>query len=262
MKDKKAAARTNSQTTLEQFAEAADAEGAADTTAAGAIEGAGAVEEAGGTARDVVAGTIGGAAAGAAGAIGENEPEGEDHVTAFERLIAKLVGIVENAEFTSGTLVGDIRDTMLDLFKSRPKTWSQMSEAEQRDTSKGLENVAKLLLRKLTIVIAEQDEVSVHATLKGYSVKGGAFKLNAEAKGDEETALRLFEMDGHAVVIMSAEAERFFGQRKDADVLADQPTLPLASDAPASASPADNSDLDPDAPEAEDKVESESTADD
>src|SRR5215213_213236 len=109
----------------------------ADTVAAGAIEGAQAVAEAGGDAHEVAVGAIGGAAAGTAEAEEEarasaeeeapaTEPaepasEGEDHITQFEKRCERLIGIVEDAEFESGTLVGDIRDTMLEIFKNRPK---------------------------------------------------------------------------------------------------------------------------------------------
>jgi hypothetical protein len=217
---------------------------AADTTAAGAIEGAGAVEQAGGTPDEVVAGAIGGAAAGTAEATGANDSDGgEDHITAFDRQMERLVGIAENAEFESGTLVGDIRDSLLDLFRTRPKVWSAMSEAEQRDVAKALENAAKLFVRKVVRVVAEEDLVSVSATLKGYSAKGDVFKLNAEARGDEDTALDLFRMDGHDVVIMSADAQRFVGQRKDAEVQPDQPALTLEPPQAGAEHPEDNSDL-------------------
>jgi hypothetical protein len=154
------------------------------------------------------------------------ETEG-DHITEFDQRVERLTKIAEDAEFESGTLLGDIRDTMLEQFKHRPKPWSQMSESEQRDLAKALENSARTLLRKLVIVVAEEDLPSVHATLKGYGVKGDIFSLKAEARGDEETALQLFKLDGHDVVLMSASADRFLSQRKDPDVQPDQPGLAL-----------------------------------
>lgn len=142
--------------------------------------------------------------------------------TAFERRIARLSEIAEEAEFESGSLLGDVRDLVVDLFKQRPKPWSQLSEMEQRDTVKGIEVTARVIIRKLVTVIAEEDEISVHATLTGYSVDGDTFKLKATAKGDEDTAIQLFRLDGHEVVLISADSKRFNGQRKDPDVQADQ----------------------------------------
>jgi hypothetical protein len=161
--------------------------------------------------------------------------EAVDHVDEFERRIETLTGIAESAEFESGSLLGDIRDTIVEIFKHRPKPWSQMSEAEQRDMARGIEQSARTLVRKIVVVVAEEDLVSVQATLKGYSAKGGTFKLNAEARGDEETARLLFEMDGHEFVIMSADATRFLGQKGDAAVQPDAPALPF-SDPPAEGS--------------------------
>lgn len=160
--------------------------------------------------------------------------EGDDHIEIFDKHVERLMSIAEQAEFESGTLVGDIRDTMLDVFKNRPKPWSQLSEAEQRDLAKALDNVAKTFIRKVVRVVAEEDLFSIDGVIKGYSGKGGAFKVNIEARGDEQTATELFKMDGHDVVIMSADASRFTGQKKDAEVQPDQPAFGFA-DPPAGA---------------------------
>lgn len=168
----------------------------------------------------------------------------EDHISAFDKRVQRLTEIAIEAEFAGGSLVGDIRDTLLDLFKHRPKPWSQMSADEMRDTGKGLETIAKTLIRKIVLVVAEEDDVSVPATIKGYSVKGDTFQLKVEASGDEETAIELFRMDGHDVVILRADAKRFHGQKRDAEVIPDQAALAFADDQPKSADhPGDDSDL-------------------
>lgn len=216
---------------------------AADTTAAGAIEGAGAALEAGGTPRDVAAATIGGAAAGQAEAIADDEAPTGDGETELDRKIERLSLIAEQAEFESGSLVGDIRDAIVEQYKNRPKPWSQLSEGEQRTLYSNLEHVAKLLLKKLVRVIAEEQDVSVPATLNGYSVDGNTFKLKVVANGDEETAAELFKMDGHEVVLIRADAKRFHGERKPGEVQPDQLGLTFADGEPREAPPADDSDL-------------------
>lgn len=148
--------------------------------------------------------------------------------SAFDARIERLSRIAEEAEFDSGTLVGDIRDLIVDLYKSRPKPWSQMSSGDQRDIYRAAEDVAKKVLRKLVIVVAEEDEISVHAKLNGYSADGETFKLKATVQADEETALQLFRLDGHEVVILSADATRFTGQRRDPAVMPDQGALEFA----------------------------------
>jgi hypothetical protein len=169
--------------------------------------------------------------------------EAEDHIDAHEANLERLVAIAEGAAFESGTLVGDIRDTLMDIFKNRRVPWSQMSEIEQRDTAKAFETIAKVFIRKTVLIVAEEDLASVTGTLKGYSAKGGLFKCSVEANGDEETAQQLFNMDGHSVVIMSADHERFTGQKKDAEVQPDAPALPFADSEETEQPPADDSDL-------------------
>lgn len=159
---------------------------------------------------------------------GGSEPA-DDHITAHDRAIERLQRIAEEAAFESGSLVGDIRDALLDLFRARPKPWSQMSAGEQADTNRTLEQMAKNLLRKLVIVLAEEEDVSIHATLKGYAVDGETFKLKVQAKGDEQTATELFRMDGHEIILIRADARRHFGQRRDAEVVPDQPELGFES---------------------------------
>jgi hypothetical protein len=167
----------------------------------------------------------------------------EDHIAEFDARVEKLVKIAEDAKFESGTLLGDIRDTMLEQFKHQPKPWSNMSQIEQRDLGKVFENAARLFVRKTVLIVAEEDLVSVQGTLKGYSGKGGDFKATIEARGDEDTALELFKMDGHAVVIMSADATRFEGQRKDVETQPDQPALGFSDGPTGEQPPADDSDL-------------------
>lgn len=254
----------------------------ADTVAAGAIEGAGAALEAGGDPRDVAAAAIGGAAAATAEAVGEtgdrvdsgDKPEEkagtetgtetvaeEDEVPvldpldadAFDDRLARLVEMCEEAEFESGTLVGDIRDLLIEDAKHRPKPWSQMNQRQQGDFVRAAEEVARKIIGKVVIVLAEQDDITVHATLKGYAADGGTFKLKLVARGDMEVAQQLYALDGHEVVLISADSKRFTGQRRDPPIAPDQGALTFAdppggeakeeirSDPPAH--PADDSDL-------------------
>lgn len=155
-----------------------------------------------------------------------------DVETEFDKRLNTLSKLAEEAEFESGSLVGDIRDGLLDVIKHRPKPWAQMLADEQRDLAKTLETIAKTVIRKIVFVIAEQDDVSVGAVLKGHTVKGDTFVLKAEAKGDEDTALQLFRLDGKEVVIISADATRFLKERKAVPIDPDQRALAFADPAP------------------------------
>lgn len=147
---------------------------------------------------------------------------------AFEKRLDDLVELCVNADFESGSLLGDIRDFFIEDCKHRPKSWSQMSSSQQRDYARSAEERARLIIRKVALVIAEQDDITVHATLKGYSADAGTFKLKLVARGDLEVAGQLYALDGHDVVLISADSKRFGGQRKEAENLPDQAKLEFA----------------------------------
>jgi hypothetical protein len=166
---------------------------------------------------------------GEAGAGDGNEPA--DHIEAFDNQMDRLETMAVEAEFESGTLVGDIRDLIVGIFKERPKPWSQMSQSQQRDVGKMAEAVAEKVIRKAVRVIAEQDDITVHAALKSYS-SGDGFDIKLKAASDEETALQLYRLQGHDVVLISADSNRFKGQKKPIDTQPDEPDLPFSDPRP------------------------------
>ncbi len=145
-----------------------------------------------------------------------NDLEGQHNAT-----IDRLYRMVEEAEFEGRTLLGDLRDNVLDFIKSRPRVWSQMSNAEQRDLAKAIEFMAKEFTRKAVLLIAAEDTPTILAQLKTYSCADG-FKIQLTAPDDAETAKQLYDMHGLQVILMRADAQRFQNVRKDADTDPDQ----------------------------------------
>lgn len=155
----------------------------------------------------------------------------EDDLDPHERNLEKLTQLAIDCEFESGTLVGDIRDLMLRLYKERAKNWSQLSAGEQRDVVAMTTVVAKKVIRKIVRVIAEEDKVAIHASLKGYSASDG-FDIKLKSNFDEETALELFRMNGKEVILTLADASPYEGQKKDPSIDEDQAPLPFADERP------------------------------
>lgn len=155
----------------------------------------------------------------------EAPPEPAFEEEEFDPEIERLLQIAERAEFEAGTLTGDLRDAMLEMFRNRKKPWDMLSETEQRTIAQGLDNVARLFLRKAVVVVAEQDAPSVHAKLSGFNIKDGAIKGTFTAVGDIESVTRLFALDGHEVILLSADSRPFHGQRRDPDIDPDAPEL-------------------------------------
>lgn len=173
----------------------------------------------------------------------------------FERRIARLTSLVENAEFEGGSAFGDLRDCILDLYKQRPKLWSAMPPSEQTDLVRHIEGIAKQVLEKVVLVIAQEDDLTIEGTLlPAFNVKGESVEV--KIKLDHVLADDLpdiYRLTGHKVVIVDASSKRFMSARREHNLGKDQPDLPFASSAPSAPReivsptpaehPADDSDL-------------------
>jgi hypothetical protein len=165
------------------------------------------------------------------------QPTDLDEQSARERHFERLSNMVADAAFESGTALGDLCDLILDLFKHRRKLWAAMTPSEQSETMRHVEKMAKPILWKIVRVIAEEESDTIAATLDGYSAKDG-FKISLKAVADEDTAMALWKMAGHAVVIISADDKRFSSRRRPIPVGQDQVEMAFADDAaPRSAAP-------------------------
>ena len=155
----------------------------------------------------------------------EDEPEG------VSSLAAQRLGIIaSSAPLQSGTLAGDVRDTLLDLFKTRPKTWGQMTEAEQSDIGRALEYAARELVKGAVDVIrADGVESPVKAILEGFADKGDV-KASLKVKtGDEDdanrTILSLHKWRGKLVLVTLASADDYMGESRGFEPAPDQAGL-------------------------------------
>lgn len=149
-----------------------------------------------------------------------------DHTEEFARSLAEIERVVLNAEFESGRLLINMRDLLLGMFKAKPKKWSEMSEQEMRDLGKQLESQASTIIKKICHVVAEGEEISVAGKLDKYS-NSGSFSLSISAANDEDAALALYRMQGHDVIIMSADAKRFLDSN-EVEVIPDQASMQFA----------------------------------
>lgn len=176
---------------------------------------------------------------------------GEDADTVFERRMDRLTRIAGEADFETGTALGDLRDVLLDLFRHRPKLWSAMSAGEQQDMARHVEKVAQQVLRKVVVSIAQEDMENIQATFLGdFSVKGESIQAKIKIDHvDGESLLAAYALAGHKIIIVSADEKRFAAQRRDVDIMPDQLPMTFADDKPKApepapaAPPADDSDL-------------------
>jgi len=150
---------------------------------------------------------------------------------------AKRLGVIaSSAPLQTGTLAGDVRDTLLDLYKTRPKTWSQMTEAEQQDIGRALEYAARELVKGVVDTIrTDGQEAPVRAILEGYTDKGDVKAALKIKTGDEEdanrTILALHKARGKMVLITIASPDDYLGEREALHVDPDQSGLKFEGDA-------------------------------
>lgn len=160
----------------------------------------------------------------------------DDRATDF--MIDRMTAIANEATMASGTLVGDVRDTLLDLFKANPKPWSSLLEDQQRRIADGLEHCAQVIIRAIVVIVAEDDAqgATIHAKLESYAEKGG-LKIALTANGDRDTVLALHDAVGQQVVVKRADTNRYAGQRRGAEIDPNQPGLAFEGDADTAADP-------------------------
>jgi len=151
----------------------------------------------------------------------------QDRATDFA--VERFERIVEEATFERGTLVGDIRDTLLDLFKGNPKPWSLINEDGQRAIAAALTDCARKIVRGVIVIISDDDGPAIHAKLEGYAEKGG-LKINCTATGNDETVLALHKAVGRNVIIRTADANRYDSERGEPSIMPDEPGLQFEGD--------------------------------
>lgn len=130
-----------------------------------------------------------------------------------------------NALVDSSTLMGDLRDALLDRLKGMPKPWTVMSEAEQRDMIFGCERVATHLVTQAVRLIAANGHPSIQAELDSCTVKDGIKAVLNLSKHDPMRH-ELTDAVGKTVMVVVADIEPFMGQSKEAKPDPDQTTLP------------------------------------
>lgn len=131
-----------------------------------------------------------------------------------------------------GDLAGSLRDSMLELFRHRPKPWSAMTEAEQRDVAFAVERSVQSTVRAACVLLAAEDRPHIMARLEKFTAKGGKYQAALVSQGGPELAADLARLDGHVVLIISADGERYANPDGDAAVQPDEPPLEFDAEQP------------------------------
>lgn len=195
---------------------------------------------------------------------------GDDPESVFARRLERLTNIVADAEFESGTILGDLTECTVELFKARPMLWSAMDKNQQRDVVRHIEATMRLALDKIVLVMAQEDDLTVEGTLVGqFTVKGDAVEAKIKIDHvDSDGLLDVYRLAGHKIVLISADSKRFSSKRREPDTPGNQPGLPFADEekpkpgAAIMSKPPEHPDDDSDLADEEDEDEEEVLVDD
>lgn len=127
----------------------------------------------------------------------------------------------ELISLASQTLVGDVRDFLLDRVKNFGKPWVAMTENEQRDQVAQAKDAAERLVREVVHVVASEGRVVITANLEKVTVKD---TIKAELSLPKSDTFRheLIDSQGQAVLIVVAGVASFQGEKGPADIMPDQ----------------------------------------
>lgn len=126
------------------------------------------------------------------------------------------------------TMVGDIRDTVLDILRDKRytgKAWKDMKEAEQREvTAMIVDRLREAVVRAIDIIQSD-GEKHIKAILKQVTVKDG-YKGVFECSAHDELRHELVDAQGSVVLIVMTNSDEYLGEREKVKFDKDQPDLP------------------------------------
>lgn len=160
---------------------------------------------------------------------------GFDAEGAHSLAVDRIERIVEETMLNSKELVFDIRDTLLEIIKTRPKPWSGTSQQEQRDIAAAVENTSKELVRKVVEAIASNGTASVRVLLTKFNMSGsdmvitGKVKTYDDAEKDRVTLTLMHSLNKH-VMLTRASADDFVQGEREAETDEDEPGFGFEAD--------------------------------
>lgn len=138
------------------------------------------------------------------------------------------------AEVAKATMMGDLRDICLDIFKHpniKGKAWKDMSEAEQREVAAMIENKCRSAVTRSIDIIASEGRKHIKVLLKQVLVKDG-IKGTFECAKSHELRHDLIDAQGDNVLVVFTSAEKYLGESRKVTYQKDQPELPVTSTQP------------------------------
>jgi hypothetical protein len=164
-----------------------------------------------------------------------DQQAGFDAEGAHTLAVDRIEGIVDQTMLNSKELVFDIRDTILEIIKSRPKPWSGTSQGEQRDIAAAVENASKELVRKVVEAIASNGTASHRILLTKFNQSGTDMIITGKVKYHDEdekhrAIIALSDSLNKHVMLTRASADDYVQGDREADTDPDEPGFGFEGD--------------------------------
>jgi len=124
------------------------------------------------------------------------------------------------------TMVGDLRDLVLALFKDREKTWKEMSEGEQRSVAQQAQFWIQDSVEKACDIIAADGRKVIKGTLEQVTVKDGYKSVIKTAQSDP-LRHELVDSAGSIVLMVVSDASEYSEVLEPVETDKDEPELPM-----------------------------------
>ena len=154
----------------------------------------------------------------------ENEKPENEKPLPFD--ISGVGPATEKNPLEAKTLSGDIRDMILTHIRSMTVPWAMLNEKEQSDKIYAATQAGQDLVRQCLHVIATNKLPALHVRVGAYKVdKNFEVKLAVSPSVANITALA--KHGNGAALLILAEPQDYYGERKPEKAKKDQPKLPL-----------------------------------
>lgn len=113
----------------------------------------------------------------------------------------------------SSTLLGDLRDAILDRLRTMPKPWQAMSDDEQKELMEGCERVASHLVHEAVRIIASKGFPTINGKLVKVQVKDG-MQLQVDVSRHDPQRLIVIDSVDRPVLLVVPEPDIFMGEKE------------------------------------------------
>lgn len=128
---------------------------------------------------------------------------------------------LETIDFARETLLGDVRDALLDHIKSLRKSWPEFSRVEQLQIVEHCKTISENLIKQAVQIIAADGRRTIVADVEKIEVKDG-IKVHAKCTNLQQSLIDLGASVGKTVLIVVADDHDYSGQREEPETDPDQ----------------------------------------